>query len=176
MEIWKDIKGYEGIYQISTFGRVKSLNRVQYFNHPVTGTRHIKKSKEFIMNNSVCKGYNFIRLSKDSVIKSYRLCRLVAINFIPNLENKPQVNHIDGNKKNDNLNNLEWVTKSENMIHASQNGLLNTTNRKRTKVLCKTNNITYSSIKEYAKFKGVDNSTISRALSNGNKKYNIEYA
>lgn len=109
-EIWKDIKGYEGYYQISNFGNVKSLK----FNH---GTRS-KLLKPF--DN---EGYTRVKLFIKNNGKRFLVHRLVAENFIPNPKNKPFVNHIDGNKSNNFVENLEWVTSSENVVHAIQNGL-----------------------------------------------------
>lgn len=68
-------------------------------------------------------GYNIIRLCNNGVTKNFRMARLVAQAFIPNPENKPEVNHIDGNKLNDCVENLEWNTRSENMRHADRTGL-----------------------------------------------------
>lgn len=104
-EIWKDIQGYEGLYQISNFGRVKN-------------------SKDFIMRQKASKdGYIRIQLYKDKkyVVKYVHI--LVASAFIPNTNHKSEVNHIDADKSNNNVNNLEWVTRSENHHHAVRMGL-----------------------------------------------------
>lgn len=106
-EIWKDVKGYEGLYQISNFGRVKSLV-------------YKGKIKELQTDKN---GYARTSLWKKNNGSLKQVHRLVAIAFIPNPQNKSQVNHIDGNKKNNNVNNLEWVTPSENSIHAYRMGL-----------------------------------------------------
>lgn len=107
-EEWKDIKDYEGLYQVSSLGNVRSL----YYN------------KERILADRFNKtGYLSVILSKKGKYKSFKVHRLVAQAFIPNLDNKPQVNHIDGNKKNNNVNNLEWVTIKENINHSWRTGL-----------------------------------------------------
>ena len=104
-EIWKDIEGYEGLYQISNYGKIKSFH----------------KNKILILNNSIDRyGYYFIRLSKNGESKRFAVHRLVCFAFIPNKENKPYVNHKDGNPKNNNVNNLEWCTPSENMFHKTR--------------------------------------------------------
>jgi len=109
MTVFYDIKGYEGLYKISPCGQVTSRARQG------AKTKRLKASKE---------EYTCYHLTKNGKTKKKRLHRLLAINFIPNPKNKPQVNHIDGNKHNNSLSNLEWVTRGENIKHAYDNGLL----------------------------------------------------
>lgn len=105
-EIWKDIPNYFGKYQISNFGNVKSTN-------------YKSTKKERIMKPTInSSGYYKIELYKNGKSNIYYVHRLVALVFIPNPENKTQINHIDGNKTNNNVSNLEWVSVSENQIHA----------------------------------------------------------
>lgn len=107
-EEWRDIQGYEGNYMISNYGRVKSL----------------KKKKPIIMRaHEDLKHYLDAPLYKDGFECKTRLHRLVAIHFIPNPKNLPQVNHIDGNKHNNYLSNLEWCNNSYNQKHAFRLGL-----------------------------------------------------
>lgn len=107
-EVWKDICGYEGTYQVSNFGRVKRLFR---------------NGKENILSGKKDKdGYIEVILSSNQKKKYYRLHRLVADAFVPNVESKPQINHKDRNKQNNSANNLEWVTGSENILHTFATG------------------------------------------------------
>jgi hypothetical protein len=110
-EIWKDIKHYEGFYQVSNLGNVRSV--------PRNGT--VKYYKILKPNN--VKGYYQVTLQKKGKKKIYKVHRLVAKTFIKNTYNKREVNHIDGNKLNNVVTNLEWVTSSENQIHAFKMGL-----------------------------------------------------
>ena len=103
-EIWKDIEGYEGLYQVSNLGRVKSFPRIG------THARKIKIIK--IMEDRI--GYKFIHLSKNNKQKRKSIHRLVAETFIPNPNNYPCINHIDECKENNKVNNLEWCTYSYN--------------------------------------------------------------
>lgn len=127
-EEWKDIKEYEGCYQISNLGRIKSLER-----YVKAKNNKLRKNKEKILSFFINKnGYLEATLCKNCKKRLHRVNRLVAETFIPNLENKPCVNHIDGNKLNNNANNLEWCTYSENLIHAWRNGLCKP--RRKTKI------------------------------------------
>lgn len=118
MEIWKDIEGYEGIYQVSDKGNVKSLARK--VRHPKGGFKNLK---ERTLKATIVNGYYQVDLSKEGKIKRFLIHRIVAKTFIDNHLGKPQVNHIDGNKLNNDSRNLEWVTSSENVLHSYENGL-----------------------------------------------------
>lgn len=123
-EEWRDVKGYEGLYQVSSFGRVKSVAR-RAFSTPFGKGNGSRPVPEKILSCQDWNGYVSILLGKSvrksgvSVRKKKHALvhRLVAEAFIPNPENKPQVNHIDRDKKNNNANNLEWVTGLENQRH-----------------------------------------------------------
>ena len=111
-EIWKDIQGYEGMYQVSSHGRVRSLN-------------YNKTGLEGIMSfNDNGTGYLQVYLTKNKKSKKVLVHRLVAMTFIDKIEGKNFVNHIDGNKTNNHVENLEWCTKSENQQHAYDTGLI----------------------------------------------------
>jgi hypothetical protein len=114
-EVWKDIEGYEGHYQISSFGRVKSLGRLicaYVYRMSTDKIRKITVKKD---------GYSEINLSIKNKKTQFRVHRLVALAFINNPKNKSDVNHIDSNKLNNNVTNLEWTTKIENQCHRSIN-------------------------------------------------------
>lgn len=111
-EVWKDIEGFEGVYMVSSYGRVKSLPR------PLYNGKGVFESKERIFKVAVSgKGYNEVTLSKNKGC-THKVHRLVCVAFIPNLEGKGEVNHIDGDKLNNRVTNLEWATRSENTQHA----------------------------------------------------------
>ncbi|AXF54621.1 NUMOD4 domain-containing protein [Salicibibacter kimchii] len=119
MENWKDVSGYEGYYQVSDKGRVKSLDR--YVNK-INGQRQFWKGK--VKPFSVDKnGYLFTRLHKNHVAKNRRVSRLVAETFIRKPMTDEEVNHINGIKDDNRVENLEWCSSSENQQHAYRTGL-----------------------------------------------------
>lgn len=115
-EIWKPIKGYEGLYEVSNLGRVKSLSRKSTYTGRMYETKILKPHVN-------TKMYLDVDLCRNGVQKRHRIHRLVAEMFIPNPNNKPQVNHIDCDKSNNRIDNLEWCDNSENQKHAFANGL-----------------------------------------------------
>ena len=112
-EIWKPINNYEEIYEVSNTGSIRSLER-----------RGNWKAHIMSLINST-DGYIRVTLCKNSKAKMYLVHRLVAEHFIPNPGNKPCINHKDGNKQNNKVDNLEWCTYSENELHAMNTGLVN---------------------------------------------------
>lgn len=118
-ETWKDIAGYEGFYLVSNFGRIKSVAINRKYGKKTNRTIYCKP-------NIIKSGYCYTQLCKNgySSRKGIQIHRLVANAFLPNPFNKPDVNHKDGNKQNNRVDNLEWVTKSENSKHAFENGFL----------------------------------------------------
>lgn len=112
--VWKDIKGYEGYYQISNLGQVKSLLRI--VPHSLKGKKTIP---EIILKQLIDNvGYYSSRLTKNGKGTTVRTHRLIAVSFIPNTDNKPCVNHKNGIKTDNSIENLEWCTHSENQLHS----------------------------------------------------------
>lgn len=118
MEVWKDIPNYEGLYVISNYGNIKSVTRTVRF-----GRGFKTYESQYLKYQEDKDGYFRVGLSKNGKKKRYRVNRLVALTFIKNENNLPVVNHKDGNKQNNYVDNLEWVTNSENDLHAFKTGL-----------------------------------------------------
>ena len=108
-EIWKPVVGYEGLYEVSNFGRIMSMT-------PFGGPRLKAQNKN-------TTGYYQVGLCKKNVLKRWCVHRVVAQAFIQNPNNLPEVNHRDGNKQNNVANNLEWMTKADNLRHSWKLGL-----------------------------------------------------
>lgn len=128
-EVWKDIEGYEGIYQISNLGRVKSLSKVRK-----SGASKSYCTKEIIKkpyDNG--NGYKYISLHKNKIRESFKIHRLVATHFISNPNNYPVVNHKDEDRSNNVINNLEWCTQKYNVNYG--NGLEKMSSKRR-RVVC----------------------------------------
>ena len=115
MEIWKEVKDYEGIYQVSNLGRIKSLSRLNL--------RGFKIKEKIIKGGIDTHGYQMINLTKDGIRKTILVHRLVSKHYICNAFDKPDVNHKNGIKTDNRVSNLEWSTTQENVTHAYENGL-----------------------------------------------------
>lgn len=135
-EIWLDIPDYDGIYQVSNIGRIKRISSEIYCKDGKI--KKIKGRYLKLLDNI----YDYVILSKDGVKKHYAVHRLVAEAFIPNPGNKKEVDHINTNKKDNNVNNLRWVTKVENMNNPLTLAL------KRKKVVCLDTGIVFESAKD----------------------------
>ena len=165
-EEWRDVGCYEGIYMVSNLGRIKSL--VGYNGH-----QYIKREK--ILNPYKQEGSKnyyraVVKLNKNGKGKDFKVHRLVAEAFIPNPENKEEVNHLDGNPLNNIVSNLEWCTHQENITHSMDTGLkvntINTIDRK-TMVMFLNNEYTYD---EIADILGIAKGTVYNYI----KKFNIK--
>lgn len=119
-EIWVPVVGYEGIYEVSNLGRIKALQIT--LPHYKSGTM-IRKEK--FLKPWDKDGYRIVGLSKNRQMRTYSVHRVVAIAFMPNLNNLPEVNHIDADKSNNKVSNLEWCDRLYNSRHAAENGLMN---------------------------------------------------
>ncbi len=108
-EVWKDVAGYEGLYEVSNFGRVRSLDRV-------TKSWKFKGKMLVLLNNG--NGYKRVKLSKDGVNRSFLVHRLVAQAFLEVPEGEYEVNHLDTRKDNNHVDNLEVCDREENLLHA----------------------------------------------------------
>lgn len=153
-ETWIPVKGYEGLYEINEKSEVRSLSNRNYY-------KIMQQRKDRAM-------YWTVRLSNKGKDSTVYVHRLLGFAFIKNPLNKPFINHIDGNKLNNSLNNLEWVTHSENMLHAYNIGLLKI---KAKSVYDTCTGKIYSSIKEAAKALNINYGTCRNYL-NGNIKTN----
>lgn len=116
-EVWKDVPGYEGRYQVSNYGQVRSIER-----EILGGCGAVRLQREILMKQSPhYKGYKVIFLNRPgSLKKKFFVHRLVAIAFIENTNNKPIVNHKNGDRSHNHLNNLEWMDESENVRHGNE--------------------------------------------------------
>lgn len=116
-EIWVDVKGYKGLYQVSNYSEIKRLGYSYY--SPFSGQIIVPQK---IITGAYKDGYQQVALFKDGIRELVFIHRLVATAFIPNPDDKPFVNHKDSNRNNNKINNLEWVTAKENSIHAHESG------------------------------------------------------
>ena len=164
-EIWKDIKGYENIYEINNYGYVKSLKRM-------VNNRNNYVEERIMSLEKTKHGYLRVILSKENTQKKCLVHRLVAKAFIPNLENKPEVNHKDGNKKNNYVENLEWSTCSENIIHSYNNNLRKPSKPHTKKVKCIENNKIYDSLSDCEKDLKISRKSIRNSCIYNRKIFN----
>lgn len=155
-EIWRDIEGYEGLYQVSNMRRIKSLN----YRH--TGKEEIKKQQK------IKSGYLHVQLHKDGERKHYQVHRLVAQAFIPNPEGLPQVNHKDEDKTNNCVTNLEWCSVLYNNTYGSR--MEKVVKSQGKLIICVETNTTYFSSRDAQRKTGINASNI-RACARRDKYY-----
>ena len=170
-EIWEWIEGYEGKYQVSNLGRVRSVDRWRANR----SNGYIQKGQ--ILKANLDHGYERVNLYKNGKMKHCRVHRLVAQTFLENPFGKEQVNHIDGNKRNNRLDNLEWCTPKENNQHAIDNKLksLESSNKE---IYCFQNGKTYKSLTLAAKELGLYKSNICKVCKGKRKStggYTFKY-
>lgn len=169
-EIWKDVESYETLYQVSTFGRIKRL-KVSVVDKK-EGMRIHKGG--ILVPHTLNNRYKYNDLSKDGKEKRYLIHRLVALTFIPNPEGKSDVNHKDGNPANNNVDNLEWMTRAENNLHAfrvlhrepvkSMFGRKGKLHHCSKPIICINTNQQFECITTAAKQLGLNRSNISKVL------------
>ena len=165
--VWKDIAGYEGIYHVSNAGEVRSKNR--FVSVVSGGSRYC--SGRMIKFKSNCDGYKIVSLSLQGKMKTHYIHRLVAIAFIQNLGNKPEVNHINGRKANNSVDNLEWVTHAENMAHAFRTGLCSNSGKNHhtaRSVIDSRSGEEYDTIRQAAEATGYNYKSLKNMLSGSN--------
>ena len=150
VEEWRDVVGYEGLYKVSNLGNIKSLIK----------DRLLKPSEHN-------RGYLLVVLTKNHKHKHCYVHRIVAEAFIKNIESKTEVNHIDGNKKNNRVENLEWCTGIENMLHACETGLRNVCKPICVQIVSKDGKVIkeFSSIGEASRETGVNIGNISKCCN-----------
>lgn len=121
---WKTIPETKDLYQASIYGDIKSNDRTIIKMNRWGYESELKKKGRILKPWVDSGGYYVVYLCVDGNRKAVNVHRLIALTFLPFVENKLHVNHIDGNKKNNNIDNLQWCNRSENMVHAVETGLL----------------------------------------------------
>lgn len=169
-EIWKDIYGYEGLYQVSNQGRIKSLPKKDGFY----------LTPERFLQGGISNNYRCVTLCKNGKQKSFSIHRLVAKAFVPNPDNLPQINHKDENKLNNRYDNLEWCTSAYNVNYGNCISKRAKTQRdskcqinnpaSSVKIRCFENNEVYPSIREAERQLNIDGSCISKVCRGKRKQ------
>lgn len=172
-EVWKDIEGFEGLYQVSNKSRVRSLDRYQ-LRYSINGKEYYTLHKGRVLKPRLNpSGYPYVNLYKDGVMISKTLHRLVAIAWIPNPDNLPFINHKDENPANPDINNLEWCTREYNTNYGTaierQREAFKRNGGNCKKVLCVETGEVFRSGREAAKFAGVTPQCIFYAINHKNR-------
>lgn len=163
-EIWRDVDKYEGSYQVSNLGRIKSVYRIDN-NHHIVKERILNQMKNW-------SGYMRVALSKNGKVKKHSVHRLVAKAFIPNPLNKPQVNHKDETRDNNCVDNLNWMTAKENSNYGSRNSNVLLNVKKKIKAIYNDNTYEiWDSATDYARENHCGNKGVSLVLRGKRKSY-----
>ena len=160
-EVWKDIKGYEGYYQVSNLGRVRSLDRTVR----VCGGGIRKVKGRLLIPQLSGRGYFAVALWKNNKEKSATVHRLVINSFVPKTEGKEGVNHRDGNKQNNYLENLERCSQSENCSHAYRIGLRSPARSREISIRCARTGQRFRSMREATRKLGIGIATVSKSIN-----------
>lgn len=168
-EIWKDIKGYEGFYQVSNLGRVKSFDRIVKSRFKTRVQKGI-----YLKTTDIGGGYLRCTLMVDKKKKQFFIHRLVAGAFIPNPENKPEIHHINHNPSDNCVDNLMWVTRKGQMDNhhnkqQSKSALKYASSHYPSIVL---NGIKYNTQSEASRILNINRKTLGVAIKNGKKEFN----
>lgn len=161
-EVWKDIAGFEGYYQVSSYGNVRSVDRV--IEVQIRGkSRKVHRSGKVLTAVKTKDGYLSVQLLKNSKPYTCKVHRLVALAFCEKEDGLEEVNHIDGCKSNNCVDNLQWCTRSQNIRHAYDNGLIdkNTQTYNRKSVI-RSDGVVFTSLTEAANASGVYVSNLSK--------------
>ena len=162
-EEWRAVSGYEGLYEVSSGGKVR---RISGWGNKNNGWRQATGLVKLETNKS---GYMRIKLSKNGIRTWYLVHRLVALAFIENPDEKPYVNHKDGNKANNSVDNLEWCTSRENQVHAFATGLKQPTRRRAVVTSNSIEEKHFPSLTACASYLGIDSGHV-RLLCSGKVK------
>lgn len=149
LEIWKPVSGYEGLYEVSNTGKIRSIERMTVVGRRGSG----RELRQYLTPY----GYLEVSLSNKGKVSHKKVHRLVTDAFCEKLDGQDEVNHIDGDKQNNYASNLEWCTRRENTIHAYRNGLQTTTRRGHVRrVVCLNDGHEFSTAGEAARYYGLD--------------------
>ena len=166
-EEWRAVSGYEGLYEVSSGGKVR---RISGWGNKNNGWRQATGLVKLETHKS---GYMRIKLSKNGIRTRYLVHRLVALAFIENPDEKPYVNHKDGNKANNSVDNLEWCTSRENQVHAFATGLKQPTRRRAVVASNSIEEKHFPSLTACASYLGIDSGHV-RLLCSGKVKQTRE--
>lgn len=171
--LWEPVQGYDGMYEVSNTGMVRSIYREIKLPNGICRTLQ-GRTIAIKTNND---GYLFVSLSRNGEQETKYIHRAVAEAYIPNPDKLPQVNHLDGNKRNNNVDNLAWVTHQQNVKHCYDTGLCNNKGGNHTfavGVIDNTLEREFATIKEWCEARGINYSTGRNLLSGHNKSKTID--